>query len=265
MKLETLVVTVDQTDRSLAERMNLQTDTLIGNQCGRKGSDTFVYHGHTITYLNAEERGVGRNRNLVLEHAAGDICILADDDMRFVDGYPEIAAQALQECPDADVLIFNLIEKNPKRYRNTKICRIRPWNYGKYGAARLALRRSRVLEAGISFHTLFGGGACYSSGEDTIFLKDCLRRGLKVYAVPYALAEIDQTAQSTWFTGYHEKYFHDRGALYAYLYPVLWPLLSLRFLLLKREKYCRERTFSQAFHDMRAGAREFKKRGGADR
>ena len=40
------------------------------------------------------------------------------------------------------------------------------------------------IAAHITFSLLFGGGAKYSNGEDSLFLKDCLKYGLVVYAVP---------------------------------------------------------------------------------
>ena len=65
---------------------------------------------------------------------------------------------------------------------------------------------------------LFGGGAKYSAGEDSIFLKSCLDNGLKIYAVPYALAFLNDDRPSTWFNGYTDKYFFDKGVLYSCLY-----------------------------------------------
>lgn len=257
MKIETLVAAVDQHDHSLAAKMNLRTDALIGNQCGRNSTETFELNGCRITYLNTAERGVGKNRNLLLDSSEADICILADDDMKFVDDCPRIAARAFEECPDADVLVFNLIEKRPVRYINKKITRVRRGNYARYGAARIALKRNAVMAAGIRFSLLFGGGAMYGSGEDTLFLQDCLSQGLKIYAVPYALAEIDQSAESTWFKGYDRKFFTDKGALYAALHPVLWRLYALRFLVRYRHKFGKSVRLGEAFGYMTEGGREY--------
>lgn len=259
MTIETLVATIDQEDRQLPITMNIQTDALVGNQGRCSLIDILDWNGHKITYLNTTERGVGKNRNLLLQNATADICILADDDMCFIDGYPEIAKKAFEECPDGDILIFNLIEKKPRRYVNRKIKRIRFYNYAKYGAARLAFRREAVEKAQLQFDLRFGGGTIYGAGEDTIFLKQCLDRGLKIYAVPYALAEIDQQAPSTWFVGYNEKFFRDKGALYACLYPVLWPAICLRFLIRGRKKFEKSLPLGTAMTYMLAGGRQFKK------
>lgn len=262
MKMETLVATVDQKDRELPLTMNIQTDALIGNQGDCFSIEHCVMNGNNVTYLNTCERGVGKNRNLLLDHATADICILADDDMCFVDGYPATAEKAFRECPKGDVLIFNLIEKNPRRYANKKIQRIHSYNYARYGAARIAFRREAIERAGIRFDLRFGGGTQYGAGEDTVFLKQCLERGLRIYGVPYALAKINQEAPSTWFTGYNQKFFEDKGAVYARLYPVLWSIIAVRFALCKRKRFCGTVSTAQALRYMLRGGRKFQKTDG---
>ncbi len=259
-----MVVTVDRHDLSLLERMNIQTDARIGNQSDFEATEQVAYNGHTVTMYSTTERGVGKNRNLVLDRSAADVCILADDDMRFVDGYPDLVREMLLKAPEADLWICNLIEKHPRRYVNRKFRRIRPWNYARYGAARIVVRRESLARAGLRFSLLFGGGARYGSGEDTLFLKNCLKKKLTLVAVPYAIAEIDQEAASTWFTGYDPKFFHDKGALYAALSPKTAPLYCLRYLLKYHRKYRADMEFGQAFRYMREGIREYTRLYGAE-
>ena len=177
--------------------------------------------------------------------------------MHFIDGYPEIAEKAVDICRDADVYIFNLIEKKPHRFVNRSVKRIGRSNYARYGAARLMLRRESIQQSGLRFSIEFGGGARYGSGEDTIFLHDCLKKGLKIYAVPLALAEIDQDAPSTWFTGYHELFFRDKGALYACLYPRTWLLMALRFLLVHRRRFRGSISFGASLMAMARGGKTY--------
>lgn len=257
MRIETLIVTVDQHDFSLIEKMNVQTDAVVGNQSDFVSEQSFCRKNHTVTYYSTTERGVGRNRNLVLEKASADICVFADDDMRFVDGYPAIVTSAVLEAPDADLWIFNLIEKHPKRCVNTKLRQIRRTNYARYGTARIAFRRESIERLNIRFSPLFGGGSCFGSGEDTLFLKECLDKKLKIVAVPYSLAEIDQNAASTWFTGYHKKYFFDKGALYQALYPHAAPLFCIRYLLKYRKRYQRTVTMLEGYRAMSHGRKKY--------
>lgn len=258
ISLETLVVTMNQTDRSLEKRMNIRTDVLIGNQCGRCGEEIFISNGRKVEYLNTAETGVGRNRNLVLDHATGDICILADDDMRFADEYPSIVLQAFRECPQADLLIFNLIEERPVRKINRTYSKVTWLNYAQYGAARIAFRRSAIVGSGIRFSLLFGGGARYGSGEDTIFLQECLRKGIRMYTAPYALAELHQGESSSWKAG-HRKFFFDKGAAYACLHPFFFIAFDFLFLIRHMREYKSDVSPSDAFRLMLKGSRDYLK------
>lgn len=257
MRIQTLIVAMNQRDGSLVERMNVQTDAIVGNQCDSDGDVAFRWNGHDVIYLNRSERGVGRNRNLVLSHLTADICVLADDDLHFVDGYPKLVCEAFAACPDADILVFNLIEKRPTRKVNASYRRIRWYAYGSYGAPRLAARKDALLRAGVSFSLDFGGGARYGSGEDTIFLHDCLRHGLKIFTAPLALAEIDQDAPSTHFTGFDRMFFFDKGAAYACLHPVLHPLFTLAYLLRHRGEHRDAMSLSKSWGAMASGALDY--------
>ena len=258
MKIETLIATIDQMDHALIEKMNIQTDTIVGNQCGRLARETFEFRGNQVVYLNVIDRGVGKNRNRLIQNATADVCVFADDDMQFVLGYPEIVEKAFAECPDADILIFNLIEKAPHRPCTKKITRIHGYNYAKYGAARIVFRRAPLLASGIRFNLSFGGGTKHGSGEDSIFLRDCLKKRLKIYAVPYVLAEIDQESVSTWFVGYNEKFFLDKGALYSCLHPILWPLYSVRYLVRHRKEPGNSMPLAKEMRLMIKGGRDYK-------
>lgn len=218
MKIQTLVVTTNQSDYTLFRKMNIQTDAIIGNQWDRNCIEEKEQEGHKVKWISMCERGVGLNRNTVMMRSDADVCVFADDDMVFHDGYPKVVARIFEQYPDVDMVLFNLDEKNSKRHRNTKIVKVNKKNYGKYGAARLAFRRESVYMAGVSFHLMFGGGAVYSSGEDSIFLYDCLKRKMKIIAVPVAIAQLHDDRESTWFSGYNDKFFFDKGVLYAHLY-----------------------------------------------
>lgn len=213
MTIQTLVVTLHQEDHHLVEKMNIQTDAVIGNQCDRDDLDKFEYNGHTMQMVSTTTRGVGINRNQVLMRANADICVLADDDMVFLDGYARAVQYWFNKLPEADILVFNLQEEKTRRFKNDKVRRIHRFNYGRYGAARLAFRTDSIAFSGIMFHTQFGGGCQYSCGEDSLFLRDCLRKGLRIMAVPATLAMIHD-GNSTWFQGYTDKYFFDKGVLY---------------------------------------------------
>lgn len=237
MKIQVLVASMNQEDHSLPQRMNLKCDAIIGNQCDRNSVEEFEWEGNRIKYLNFAERGVGLNRNNALMRADADICLFADDDMVYCDNYTEIVEKAFQLHPDADIIVFNLIEKKITRYVIKREEKIGYLNYLRYGTARIAVRLNRIKEEGIFFNLCFGGGTKYSHGEDTLFLTDCLRSRMKIYAVPKYIAKLTEERVSTWNTGYDKKYLKDQGRLFRAITKRWWKLLCLQDAVRRRKSY----------------------------
>lgn len=237
MKLEVLVVTMGRSDLSLAEKMNIRQDALIANQCGKWDFDEAQTQYGTVRMLSSDTVGVGTNRNLALALSQGDILLFADDDLVYYDDLREVI-RAFEELPQADVIAFSLDQtKNGeifRRYRHP-VRRCHTWNCLKFGGCVLAVRREAYLRANLSFSRLFGGGCPYSSGEDSLFILDCIRKGLKFYSHSYVLGRTGKD-ESSWFTGYNKKYFYDKGALIAAAFPHTGFLMRWYFALHYRKK-----------------------------
>lgn len=242
MRIQVLVATMHQTDHSLIEKLKLDSDAIVGNQCDRNSIEEFCWNGHKITYLNFAERGVGLNRNNALMRADGDAVLFADDDMVYVDGYAQLVEGQFKKYPDADAIIFNVIENHAKgqqRYKIKKIMRVNYLTFLRYGTVRIAVRLRSIKENGIFFNQCFGGGCEYQHGEDNIFIGDCLKKGLRIYAVPHSIAELTEERESTWNKGYDEKYFFDQGKLYQAISRRWWKLLCLQDAIRHQRMYKR--------------------------
>ncbi|MBE5777394.1 MAG: glycosyltransferase [Clostridiales bacterium] len=239
MKIEVLVPTMHRKDMQIAEKMNLQTDAIIINQTDTHGYEVKETDKGRIRFYSFAERGVGLSRNSALMRSDADICVLADDDMVFHDGYEETVRKAFEDHPEADVIIFNLDSTDGERRSNEKAFRVGLFNYMNYGAARVAFRRKAVTFRGVSFNLNFGGGTEFQCGEDTLFLRDCLKAGLCMVAVPQSLAVLVDDRPSTWFKGYTEKYLIDKGIVMKLAHPVLAELFCL-YLTLTHPEYAKE-------------------------
>lgn len=237
MKVQVLIATMHQKDYSLLEKMNIQTDAIVGNQTDENSVKEFEWHGNHIKWLSFNEKGVGLNRNNALMRADGDICLFADDDMVYVDGYEDILIKLFDKNPKVDVICFNLIEKNSRRKQIREYTKVGWYNYLTYGTARIAVKLSSVKKNGIYFNQCFGGGTEHCHGEDNLFLTACLRNGLKIIAVPVALAELKDERESTWNKGYDKKYLSDQGALYKTISRHLWRLLCLQDAIRHSQEY----------------------------
>ncbi len=256
MGLQMLVSTVNQDVRSLAERMNMETDAIVINQCGCFGYEEYSHKGHTVRCYSLKERGVGLSRNSALMRAEGELCLFSDEDIVYDTGYAGKIEEAFRDHRDADMILFNVkVAPSRKTYWNEGEKRVRWYNYGRYPAYSIAARTDALHRANVSFSLLFGGGAKYSNGEDSLFLRDCLKAGLKIMASPAVIGE-EKERESTWFHGYNDKFFKDRGVLYHFLYGRMAVPFSLRFLLAHRGEMCKETGWKHAYGLMKAGIRE---------
>lgn len=258
MKLQVLVAAVNEEAQRLPEKMNLETDAIIVNQCDHFAYQEYQHKGRTVKCFSMAERGVGLSRNTALMRADAEICLFSDEDIVFYPGYEELILKAFRENPDADLITFNF-KVDPRRttYYNKEKGRIRWYNYGRYPTYAAAARTESLHRANVSFSLLFGGGARYSNGEDSLFFHDCLKKGLHLYAETAELGE-EIYRESTWFNGYNEKFFFDRGVLYHHLYGRLAGLFSLRFLYAHRGEMLKEISLSDAYGMMKRGIREGK-------
>lgn len=258
MKIEMLVSAVNQDVRTLAERMNIGTDAVIINQCDGFDYEEYEYHSHKIRCYSLKERGVGLSRNSALMRTRGEISVFSDEDIVYEDGYEKKIAEAFGRYEDADMLLFNVkVAPSRRTYWNEKEKRIRWYNYGRYPAYSIAARTDALRRANVGFSLLFGGGAKYSNGEDSLFLRDCLKKGMKIMAVPEIIGE-ERERESTWFHGYNEKFFKDRGVLYHFLYGRMAAPFTLRFLLAHKGEMCGKISWKEAYSLMKEGIREGK-------
>jgi Glycosyltransferases, probably involved in cell wall biogenesis len=259
LSLQVLASTMYQTNFNSIEKMNLHSDAIIVNQCERNEIQEFEYNGYHIDFLSFHERGVGLSRNNALMRAKADICMFADEDIVYVDNYVQLVKNAFQKNKHADVIIFNVPSLNNNRptanILKNRRCHI--WNCLKFGAVNIAVRRAAVMKANIFFSILFGGGTLYSSGEDSLFLINCLKAGLKIYMSKEVIAHVRQEA-SSWFAGYTEKYFFDKGAFASCAFGLSSYLFCLQFAFRKHALFRTNITIIQACALMFTGISRFR-------
>ncbi len=230
-KLQILVATMHQNDLSLAKKMNIRCPAVIANQADREEIVDCETEFGNIKMITTATRGVGLNRNIALMAADAEVLMFADDDVVYNDDMPKNVISAFGALPEADVIVFGMdIVKNGKvaEKRHLSRRRLRIWNAMRFGTYTIAVRRSAIINKNITFNQCFGGGCPFSTGEDSLFLKTCFDSGLKVYSYDYVLGTCCKD-ESSWFVGYNEKYFYDKGVLVRNLFPRSAYLMALYF------------------------------------
>lgn len=256
MKLEILVAAVDKDLEKLINSMNLRCDAVIINQSNVDDYKEIEYEYGVVKYASMNERGVGRSRNAALSKATGDILLFSDEDIIYDDDAVTKVLNAFESHPEADMLLFNMeVCENRATYHTEKLTRIKWYNSGRYPTYSFAIKRDKLIESGVEFSLLFGGGAKYGCGEDSIFLKNLVDKGTKIYAVPISIGK-EQERESTWFKGYNEKFFYDKGVLFHFLYGRMAWLMGIRFVLLKKSFMCKEVSAREAWKLIRQGIKQ---------
>ena len=246
MNLEVLISCMNQQDMRIAEQTGIQTDALIVNQCMQAESSEDVsldcnaievQNGSrgNIRMIRSNTRGLSKSRNLAIQHAVGDVCLLCDDDEQLDSSYEDTILNAYAELPDADIICFR-IQNQPSRLPQ-KTQRLTNWTAMRIASWQITFRRESILKRGIQFDENMGAGTGNGGGEEVKFLRDCIKAGLKSYYVPKSIGTVAQT-DSTWFKGFDRDFFYKRGITNRYMLGLPVSILyAAYYTMVKRDLY----------------------------
>ena len=233
-KLEFLVSTMDLDSYNLHKQMNIDKNVLVINQSNKMHTN-FEDKKKGIKYINVNERGLSKSRNLAIRESAGDICIISDDDVKYIDKAEEIIINEHLINREADLIVFQVerINGREKRFHNEKE-KLNFFKALKVSSVEITFKRKSIIEKNIKFNELLGAGADFFMGEENDFMIQCLKHKLVIQYVPIKIAEVDMS-DSSWFEDFNEKYFYSRGASYASMFPRLYPIMLAQFFIRKRK------------------------------
>jgi glycosyltransferase len=257
MKVQVLISTVNPNPKELIEKMNIQTDAIIVCQCKKNDYEEVIKDNRIIKIFSFNEKGVGLSRNNCLQRSTADIVLFADDDEVLIDDYENKIIDSFNKYSKYDMLLFNIKDKNGLTYKPIEK-RIRKYNSQKYGTITVAVKREKVFANNIYFSLMFGPGAIYGSGEDSIFIRDCLNAKFKIHSVSDYIATLVDS-ESTWFNGYNEKYYFDKGALLKKLHGS-FAILFCFIYLFRHRKIKTNLTFKQCYKAMINGIKDYSRK-----
>lgn len=227
-KFEILCVTMKQEGFEKLSTMNIHSDVVFSNQTCFTDYKEMKFGNNVAKMISTETKGVGVNRNIGLLYASGEICLFADDDVCYYDDVEEKILKEFDQHTDADIIIFNFdsdsTERKQRVYNTTK--KHKRFEKMPWACFKIAFKLDSVKKANIWFTTLYGGGAKYPSGEDSLWLKEAKRKGLVFYTSKEHIGTVS-FEKSSWFTGYDERFYFGKGAFYACCNPntyILWIL-----------------------------------------
>lgn len=220
------------------------------SQAGTKNStDTRVF-----TYV---ETGVARSRNRALQKATAEICLLADDDVVFLESAESSVLEVFKQYPVADIITFQT--QTPHGALSKKYATKQKWhtNYSLLGvkSCEIAFRTQSIKNAGLQFDERFGLGALFPSGEENIFLLDALRKGLRILYVPLPIVVHPEYSSGGNFCD--SQLISAKGAMLFRMFGVNAHLLAAWFAF--RKYRLSNRGYRQFYRLMQHGISAYKK------
>lgn len=179
-----------------------------------------------------KSRGLSRNRNLLLSKATAPILLISDDDVDYTSEQLIKLIDEFDRNPDYGLMTFKYDSVNSKKdYPDNEFDLDRPAK-GYFPTSFEIAFRIDILRKGILFNELFGIGAEFPSGEEDVFLYECLKNGIKGKFVPMIICRHDGTTTSE--RDYMKcSYIQTKGAVFSIIRPCSWPLRMIVHALRK--------------------------------
>lgn len=238
IELEILISTMNRTSLDFLSKMfinhnYLDFNVLIINQTTE---DKLLKSEHpTIRVINSFDKGLSKSRNIAINKAIKPICLLADDDVVFLEDFDKIIINAHTKY-EHPIITFQTLTSNDDSY----------WNYPSEPRFLddFMIRKTLSIEISIKkdslkdliFNELFGLGATFEDGENFIFLSEAKKKSIKLWFVNKSISIHEPFSSSDEVQS--NRFLYARGAINAYKYgniAYFWVLKFVLFLL--RKKY----------------------------
>ncbi len=235
LDIEILISTMNRTSLSFLDSMFPYNDVeklniLIINQT-TNGKELFS-NKYNIRVLNSFETGLSISRNLAIQNATGDICLIADDDVEYFPNFQETIKQSFINLKTTSIIRFKIETFEGVAYKNYPATSKRISNKkGILGTSsiEIAFRRLDIVNNNIIFNTLFGLGSYFKSGEEYLFLKEGLAKNLTIKFENKSIVK-HSSQRSTSNMG-DENFIKAQSAIYYIDYAIFSYLYLLKFVL----------------------------------
>ena len=162
-------------------------------------------------------KGLTKSRNNAIRIATGDVCVIADDDVRYTNEYFDKIIDS-DRLGIYDIICFkiNTGDGNPE-YKNYPLKQIIINSLKDHvpSSIEITFKRKLIVENCIDFDERFGLGSWLNGGEENLFVYDAIKKGLKVGFIPEYIVEhpFESTIKS--FPKYAQRRVRVTGALDA--------------------------------------------------
>lgn len=239
-KLEVLVSTMnrsswDDLPIGIKSLSGIDCQATVVNQTSSKVLDSA--NPANVNFISKVQKGLSKSRNLAIENAIEEICIVADDDVAYVEGFQETILNAYRNEPNADIIVFQVETPEGDLFKNypTEPKELKLMDLMKVSSIEITFNREQVVNREVRFDERFGLGTNLPSGEEALFLVDAIRKGLRIFYVPERIVIHPKESSGHNFRN-NDPLIESKGALIARVFKNgKWPIV-IGFALKKYRK-----------------------------
>lgn len=174
--------------------------------------------------IKNRSRGLSRNRNEALSAAEAPICLIADDDLNYDADALRSLMDYYRRNPDVELVCCHITIGG----RTTATFSPEAFDLGKmprgyyFTSCEISFRRQSVVDSGVRFEEMMGAGApLLGCGEEEVFMRSLLRKGLQGVCLPVILCDHPQSTSGERLIG-DPKFSMVQGALLRFRHRRSW-------------------------------------------
>lgn len=145
---------------------------------GLRRDDVYIFH--------MQGKGLTKSRNNTIRNATGDVCLIADDDVRYSNEYFDTILSAYKdESLDFACFKINTGDENlPYKDYPQEAVKLTRKYYHTPSSIEITFRLKSIRESEMWFDERFGLGARIVGGEERLFILDAFEANLNVWFFP---------------------------------------------------------------------------------
>lgn len=218
---------------SLLDKLNINCDVLVVVQGDKEGFKKILTGKQIIEIVYSTERGLSKSRNLAIAHCTSKYAFIMDDDVL-------VSREALDrlvlnaEKEDLDVFTCSFLYENGNSSKpNLKSDFVHNFfTLAKVSSIEIGFKVESIRKNKIWFNEEFGLGTKLPSGEEYVFLTDCLKKKLKIKFFPIVVGVHPNVTSGMDFYTTTSKILAKREML-KYIFKWKSPFFLLIFWLKK--------------------------------
>lgn len=236
MLFELLISTMHKDAEQVLEMLrasNISCHTLVIVQGDIDDYKEFENNNQNIRILFSKERGLSKSRNLALKNCKAEFGYIMDDDVVLESNSIEkIVMKMVEDSVDIGTSYFKYEDGCSSKPNFSKPFKHDLFTTAKVSSIEMCIKIDSVKKNSIFFNEKFGLGTNFPSGEEYIFLSDCIKKRLNVNYYPICIGTHPNITSGDDFYSSSEKILAKREMI---KHVFLWksPLFVFAFWIKK--------------------------------